>query len=156
MIEKKLKNINGIWFCGLSGSGKSFASTFLESKINYSIKIEGDTVRKFLSADLGYTKKDRVESARRNLEIAKLLIHEKKFPLISNAYLNQRIINLANKELILVIKIVREKNTNIKFNKNEKNVLGKDLIFENIKCLEILNDSSFKKSLLNLFLKYSF
>ena len=152
-----MNNMLGIWFCGLSGSGKSYASRFLEKLIKNSIKIEGDTVRKFLSSDLGYTKKDRIESARRNLEIAKILIYEKKIPLISNAYLPQNIIDQAQIAKIKVYKVIRDSKTNFKFDVKEKNILGKDIEFEKVNCLEIINDNNFEKKLTeiaeNYFLK---
>ena len=150
-----MKKILGIWFCGLSGSGKSYASILLEKLIFNSIKIEGDTVRKFLSADLGYSRKDRIESARRNLEIAKILIFEKKFPLISNAYLPQKIINQAQDANIKVYKVIRHTKTNVKFSEDDKNVLGKDLEFEKLNSSEIINDENFDKKLIELTKLYS-
>ena len=152
-----MKKIFGIWFCGLSGSGKSYASIFLEKKIKNSIKIEGDTIRKCFNYDpaLGYTKKDRIKSAKRNLQIANFLIYEKKFPLISNAYLSQNVIELAKKEKIKVIQIIRKEKVNLKFDKNEKNVLGRNIKFENLKCLKIINDDKFEKKLLKLIKEYS-
>ena len=149
-----MKKISGIWFCGLSGVGKSYASIFLEKKIKNSIKIEGDTVRKFFNSDLGYTKKDRIKSAKRNLQIANLLIYEKKFPLVSNAYLNQNIFELAKEENIKVIQIIRKEKVNVKFVNDEKNVLGRDIEFENIKCSKIINDDNFEKKLLKLIIQY--
>ena len=50
-----------------------------------SIKIEGDTVRKFINYDLGYTKKDHVNCTT-NLRIAQLLIHERNFNNIKCIY----------------------------------------------------------------------
>ena len=47
-----MRKYKGIWFCGLSGSGKSYASNFMSKKISESIKIDGDVVRKFLNSDL--------------------------------------------------------------------------------------------------------
>lgn len=149
-----MKKISGIWFCGLSGAGKSYASIFLEKKIKNSIKIEGDTVRKFFISDLGYTKKDRIKSAKRNLQIANFLIYEKKFPLVSNAYLNQNVIELAKRENIKVIQIIRKEKVNVKFDNDEKNVLGRDIEFENIKCRKIINDDNFEKKLLKLINQY--
>ena len=149
-----MKKISGIWFCGLSGAGKSYASIFLEKKIKNSIKIEGDTVRKFFISDLGYTKKDRIKSAKRNLQIANFLIYENKFPLVSNAYLNQNVIELAKRENIKVIQIIRKEKVNVKFDNDEKNVLGRDIKFENITCPKIINDDNFEKKLLKLINQY--
>lgn len=150
-----MNKINGIWFCGLSGSGKSYGSRYLEKKIKNSIKIEGDTVRKFINYDLGYTKKDRIKSALTNLRIAQLLIHEKKFPIISNVYIDNKVILLAKKNKIKVIKVIRKKMTNIKFDKKTKDVVGRDIKFTDLKCSKLLNDKNFENKLLNLIRRYS-
>ena len=150
-----MNKINGIWFCGLSGSGKSYGSRYLEKKIKNSIKIEGDTVRKFINYDLGYTKKDRIKSALTNLRIAQLLIHEKKFPIISNVYIDNKVIMLAKKNKIKVIKVIRKKLTNIKFDKKTKDVVGRDIKFKELKCSKLLNDNNFENKLLNLIRRYS-
>ena len=150
-----MNKINGIWFCGLSGSGKSYGSRYLEKRIKNSIKIEGDTVRKFINYDLGYTKKDRIKSALTNLRIAQLLIHEKKFPIISNVYIDNKVIMLAKKNKIKVIKVIRKKLTNIKFDKKTKDVVGRDIKFKELKCSKLLNDNKFENKLLNLIRRYS-
>ena len=150
-----MNKINGIWFCGLSGSGKSYGSRYLEKKIKNSIKIEGDTVRKFINYDLGYTIKDRIKSALTNLRIAQLLIHEKKFPIISNVYIDNKVIMLAKKNKIKVIKVIRKKMTNIKFDKKTKDVVGRDIKFTDLKCSKLLNDNNFENKLLNLIRRYS-
>ena len=150
-----MNKINGIWFCGLSGSGKSYGSRYLEKRIKNSIKIEGDTVRKFINYDLGYTKKDRIKSALTNLRIAQLLIHEKKFPIISNVYIDNKVILLAKKNKIKVIKVIRKKMTNIKFDKKTKDVVGRDIKFTDLKCSKLLNDKNFENKLLNLIRRYS-
>ena len=150
-----MNKINGIWFCGLSGSGKSYGSRYLEKKIKNSIKIEGDTVRKFINYDLGYTKKDRIKSALTNLRIAQLLIHEKKFPIISNVYIDNKVTMLAKKNKIKVIKVIRKKMTNIKFDKKTKDVVGRDIKFTDLKCSKLLNDKNFENKLLNLIRRYS-
>lgn len=142
-----MKKYKGIWFCGLSGSGKSYASEFIKNRISESIRIDGDVVRKFLNSDLGYSIKERSESARRNLEIAKIMIYEKKFPILSNCYIPQRIIDNAEKYGVKVFKILREENVNSKFKENEINVLGRDLEFEELSCTEIFNDKNFNKKL---------
>jgi len=150
-----MNKISGIWFCGLSGSGKSYASIFLEKKIKNSIKLEGDTIRKYLSSDLGYTKKERIISARRNLQLAKILIHENKFPLISNAFLDKVTVEMAKTSGIKVLQIIRHENTNIKFEKKIKNVLGRDIKFDKIKCSKLINDRDYEKKLIRLINRYS-
>lgn len=145
-----MRKYKGIWFCGLSGSGKSYASNFMSKKISESIKIDGDVVRKFLNSDLGYTKRDRSESARRNFEIAKIMIYEKKFPILSNCYIPQEIVKNAEEYNVKVFKILRRNYVNTKFKENEINILGKDLEFEEFSCSQILNDENFEEKLSNI------
>ena len=142
-------------FVDYQDQGKSYGSRYLEKRIKNSIKIEGDTVRKFINYDLGYTKKDRIKSALTNLRIAQLLIHEKKFPIISNVYIDNKVIMLAKKNKIKVIKVIRKKLTNIKFDKKTKDVVGRDIKFKELKCSKLLNDNNFENKLLNLIRRYS-
>ena len=65
------------WLTGLSGSGKtsiaqSFESTVLQS-CSVVVWLDGDTVRRGLNLDLGFTRRDRTENIRRTAEVAKLL-----------------------------------------------------------------------------------
>jgi adenylyl-sulfate kinase len=65
------------WFTGLSGSGKSTlaneVSTLLHrQKIPHAI-LDGDTLRKGLTRDLGFSEADRIENIRRTAEVAKLM-----------------------------------------------------------------------------------
>lgn len=67
-----------IWMTGLPGSGKSTLATILKQKFenDYSRFVEvldGDEVRKGLSKDLGLSKEDREEHARRVSYLAKVL-----------------------------------------------------------------------------------
>ena len=68
--------MKGIWFFGLSGSGKTFASNILRKNIKNSVIIDGDKVRKYISSDLNYTKKDRSIQIQRVLGLAKFLIEQ--------------------------------------------------------------------------------
>ena len=55
-----------IWIIGLSGSGKTFLSKKIFKKLNgKKILVDGDVVRKYLTYDLGYTKKDREKNTHR-------------------------------------------------------------------------------------------
>ena len=57
------KNFNykpkGLWFFGMSGSGKTFASNYIKKFAIGSFLIDGDEIREKISFDLGYTLKDR-------------------------------------------------------------------------------------------------
>tara|TARA_B100002003_G_scaffold240529_1_gene261183 strand:+ start:628 stop:1305 length:678 start_codon:yes stop_codon:yes gene_type:complete len=76
--RKKILNQKGavIWLTGLPCSGKTTISTGLQSCLlqnNILVNIlDGDQVRKGLSSDLDFSKKDREENIRRIGEVAKL------------------------------------------------------------------------------------
>ena len=72
-ITKKNYKLKGIWFYGLAGCGKSFASKCIKNLINKSIIIDGDDVRKNISFDLGYDLKSRKIQIRRLLGIGKII-----------------------------------------------------------------------------------
>ena len=88
-LGKKRKK--GIWFIGLAGVGKTFSSNFIKKKIKNSIIIDGDTVRKLVSYDLGYNLKDRKIQITRMLGIGEICIKSKKFPIISTVYMNNKV-----------------------------------------------------------------
>ena len=73
------KNIKGLWFYGLSGSGKTLASKFLKKKIRNSLLVDGDKVRKYISKDLSYKLKYRKIQIDRVLGITKLSTEFKIF-----------------------------------------------------------------------------
>ncbi len=148
-----MSDISGIWFYGLSGVGKSFASHYLFSKYdNKSIILDGDDIRKYVSTDLNYTISDREVQIQRILGMAKICIQSKIFPIISSVYMNKFILQKAKSEKIIVIKIDRSI-TNAKKNnktyKENKNVLGVDLHYENFETKKISNtgDNTFCKQL---------
>lgn len=64
-----------IWLTGLPGSGKSTLAVTLERKLFdqgfLTYVLDGDTLRRGLSADLGFSPKDRDENVRRTAEVAK-------------------------------------------------------------------------------------
>ncbi|MGM0882792.1 MAG: adenylyl-sulfate kinase [Bacillota bacterium] len=66
-----------VWFTGLSGTGKTTISRLVEAELIYSgIRVEaldGDVVRKNLTADLGFSKEDRQKNIERVAFVAKLL-----------------------------------------------------------------------------------
>jgi len=147
--------MNGYWFVGLSGSGKSFASKYLLKKIKGSISVDGDVVRKFISYDLGYTIIDRKEQIRRVLGISNFLISNGYFPIISTVYMNSVTLNLAKKSKIKIIRIVRNFNQiqNKKiYSKKVANVVGRDIKMPILKTKEIYNSGckKFQKILKSL------
>ena len=49
-----------IWIIGLSGSGKTYLSKKIYNKLKgKKILVDGDTVRKYITYNLKYSKKDR-------------------------------------------------------------------------------------------------
>ena len=75
--QKKQKGFT-LWMTGLPGSGKSTLANVLKTKLqeDYDRNVEildGDEVRKGLSRDLGLSREDREEHARRVSYLAKVL-----------------------------------------------------------------------------------
>lgn len=66
-----------LWLTGLSGAGKTSIAQAFESQLlqagSVVVWLDGDTVRKGLNIDLGFTRRDRTENIRRTAEVAKLL-----------------------------------------------------------------------------------
>ena len=93
-MKKKYK---GIWLYGLSGSGKTYISKKIAKKKKKSFIIDGDEVRKYLSYDLGYNILDRIKQNKRVLALAKIVIKNGYYPIISSVYLDPRIFNDAKK-----------------------------------------------------------
>lgn len=143
--------LKGVWLFGLSGSGKSFLSKKISKKIKKPFIIDGDEIRKFISFDLGYKKSDRVTQNKRVLGLAKIVIKNGYYPIISSVFLDRKIFNEAKKHKIRVINIIRSKNLiNLKL-KNKKNIVGKSIkqpkfnceVFENTgkKILDVKKNS---------------
>lgn len=66
-----------LWFTGLSGAGKSTLANALEQHLRADAKptctLDGDTLRRGLCRDLGFSAADRTENIRRIAEAARLL-----------------------------------------------------------------------------------
>ena len=65
-----------VWFTGLSGAGKSTIAAAVERRLNEAGKavywLDGDSVRRGLCRDLGFTPQERDENIRRVAEVAAL------------------------------------------------------------------------------------
>lgn len=77
--EKYLKqHAKAVWLTGYSGAGKSTIASGLErilaGKGFLSRVLDGDTVRKGINSNLGYSNEDRYENIRRIAEVNKLFI----------------------------------------------------------------------------------
>lgn len=71
-----------LWFTGLSGVGKTTLSKAITKKLKCRgypvVRLDGDTLRKKLCQDLGFSQKDRSENVRRIGEVARLFFaHER-------------------------------------------------------------------------------
>jgi adenylylsulfate kinase len=153
-----VKSIRGVWFFGVSGAGKTFASRYLKNLIKKScIIIDGDDVRKYVSFDLGYSLKDREIQIRRVFGITKILVNSKIFPIISTVYMNSLICNKLRKEKILLLKIERNHNfirDKKKIYKLNKNIVGRQIKYPNFKYVNILNNNSLKDFKKNIYKRF--
>jgi hypothetical protein len=70
-----------IQIIGLPGSGKTELAKALKERIN-AIHLNADEVRATVNSDLGFTKEDRVEQARRMGEMARLIAKQGVAPVI--------------------------------------------------------------------------
>ena len=130
----------GIWLFGLSGSGKTFLSKKLAKKINKSFIIYGDIVCSLTSFNLSYRLHYRVKQNKRVLGLAKIVIKNGYFPIISSVYLDEKIYNDVRRNKIRVFNIINDssyKINSILFKK--RNIVGKTIkyfiyLFGNIFC----------------------
>ena len=140
----EIKNNKGIWFFGLSGSGKTYLSKKISKKIKKAFIIDGDEIRKYVSFDLGYKKSDRVKQNQRVLGLAKIVIKNGYCPIITSVYLDSKIFIEAKKNKIKVINVLAPQNKTNKKLINKINVVGKSIKQPKIKC-EIFQNYITKK-----------
>ena len=145
MSEQILPKITkGLWFYGLAGSGKTFASSHVCSLIDHSFVIDGDMVRKFVSTDLTYCR-DRKKQILRIFGIGKIAIENQMFPIMSSVSMSHDLVLKCANEKILVIQIKRpfeqlRKVRNLYV--EEKNVVGVDLPLANLNTSTLENDGT--------------
>ena len=145
-----------LWIIGLSGSGKTKLSNELfKSKIinNNFINLDGDEFRKNISNDLGYSYKDRKKNAERISRFVKYL-SKKKINIIVSVlsnypeWLKWNRNNIKN-YLQVYIKVNKEKlfvrNKKNLYLSKKKNVVGKDIKFNEPKFNDLVLDNNFKK-----------
>jgi adenylylsulfate kinase len=81
--------LNGVtvWFTGLSGAGKTTLSQLVESELKAQGRkvevLDGDEVRRNLTAGLGFSREDRIRNNELVTYIAKLLTRNDVFVLVS-------------------------------------------------------------------------
>ena len=84
------EKVRGIWFYGYAGSGKTLASNYIKEFFPNPFLIDGDSVRKLISTDLNYSKRERVIQINRVLGIARLAISNKCFPISTTVSMTSR------------------------------------------------------------------
>jgi len=157
-LKKNNQIINGIWFYGLSGSGKTTSAKYLKKYIfKNALILDGDQIRKYISVDLGFKMEDRVKQLQRIVGLCKICVNSKIFPICSTVYMNKKAIIELKKQKIIAIKIERDFNKikKTKIYKYKKNVVGIDLHYEkNFKHLILKNviKKNLFKDLKNIFL----
>ena len=146
----------GLWFYGLSGSGKTFASEYLKKKIKKSFLVDGDDVRRTLSKDLDYSLASRKIQINRLFSIAELCLINNFFPIVSSVFMDQNIVDKCRKKKFLLINVQRANFETVKLNhatyKNKKNVVGVDIPIKNYKTRDVFNpgNKKFCKNLISL------
>jgi adenylylsulfate kinase len=153
-MKKIYPKVNGLWFFGMAGSGKTFASSFLAQKIERSFVIDGDTVRNFVSGDLGYSKEDREIQINRILGIAELALENEMFPIMSSVSMTKEVLGKCAKRDLSVVRLGRpfEQLKDVRnLYDGQKNVVGVDMALPDLKTSSILNDgtSKFYNELMN-------
>ena len=150
------KRYNGIWFYGLSGSGKSFASAICKEFIPNAFIVDGDDVRKYVSTDLSYSELDRKVQTARTLGISKIVMKNNMFPIISTVTMQSDLLFECNTLQIVVVRLSRPMDQIRQVReiyKNEINVVGKDIVLEKFDVRTLTNDGTnkFDKLLRELF-----
>ncbi len=137
---------SGIWFYGLAGSGKTFASNLIADKLANAFVIDGDEVRRHISFDLGYEKSDRLIQLQRVFGLAELVIKNNLYPVISTVTMSAKILECCNGLGLEVVQIVRPFDQLMlhrpSLYANSENVVGKQIIQEKLNTKIIKNDGS--------------
>lgn len=76
---RKQQKFNGIWFFGLAGAGKTFASQVYADIISESFIIDGDDVRNLISFDLDYSASKRAIQIKRVLGLAEITVKNLRY-----------------------------------------------------------------------------
>ena len=142
-----MKRSKGIWFYGLSGSGKSFASSVCKKFIPNAFLVDGDDVRKYVSSDLSYSETDRKVQTKRILGISKIVIQNNMFPIISTVTMKSDLLSECNKlqiEVVLLNRPIDQIYQVRQIYNNESNVFGKDIVLEEFETRRLTNDGTNK------------
>ena len=148
-ISKTKKKITGIWFFGLAGVGKTFASQICHSLIDRSFLIDGDDVRKFISFDLGYSESDREVQIKRVLGLAEISIKNDRVPVVSTVTMSKEVYQRCNQlsfEMAHIIRPIDQLRKVRAIYETGQNVVGVDLQQKDLGIQELNNsgDSNFE------------
>ena len=137
--------MNGLWFYGLAGSGKTYASEFLSQRIARAFLIDGDAVRNNVSVDLGYSEDDRKIQISRILGIGHIALRNGMFPIMSSVTMTNDLLKSCQKLSISVIRINRPfeqvKALRTLYD-GQKNVVGVDMSLQELDTLTFVNDGT--------------
>lgn len=140
-----IKKVKGVWFYGLSGSGKSYASNFLKTHIDSAFVVDGDDVRRHVSTDLGYTEAEREVQINRILGIAQIALLNECFPIVSSVTMSSDIFDVCTRNSVDVIELLRPIDQLVlvrSIYKNSKNVVGLDIDQPQLETVKLFNDGS--------------
>jgi hypothetical protein len=136
-------NTSGIWFFGLAGCGKTFASKFCSKFIENPFIIDGDDVRKLISFDLGYSSSDRNIQINRVLGLAQIAIINRQFPVVSTVTMTREILSKCQGLGIEVVEIIRPMAQLHKVRtiyRTDQDVVGKNLKQNKLDTFKIHNN----------------
>ena len=142
-FSKTKKKITGIWFFGLAGAGKTFASQICGKLIDRSFLIDGDDVRKLVSFDLGYSESDREVQIKRVLGLAEIAIKNGQVPVVSTVTMSKEISQRCDKLCFAMAHIIRPIDQLRKARdiyEAERNVVGVDIQQKNLNIQKLYNN----------------
>ena len=135
--------VKGVWFYGLAGSGKTYASLLVQKYIENAFILDGDVVRELISFDLDYTPNDRKVQVKRILGLMQLAILNKFFPVASSVSMNKETLKRAGELGIVVVRIERPFDQLSKIRDiydKSNNVVGKDIILDQLEAQVLFNN----------------
>ena len=143
VVESSKKKIKGIWFFGLAGAGKTFASQICGKLIDRPFLIDGDDVRKLVSFDLGYSESDREIQIKRVLGLAEIAIRNERVPVVSTVTMSKEIARRCNQLSFAIAHIIRpidQLREARDIYEGVRNVVGVDIQQEKLDIQKIYNN----------------
>lgn len=142
-FSKRQKKVKGIWFFGLAGAGKTFASRICLNSIDQAFVIDGDDVRKLISFDLGYSLSDRETQIKRVLGLALIAIKNGQVPIVSTVTMSKEVYKQCcdlGFEMAHIVRPMDQLRTVRDLYQNEKNVVGLDILHEDFDIPKLYNN----------------